>query len=54
MENIAVIVGNDTDGWNVEVTLYAHKITCACEDKSDAEDLCAVLNRCSCFSVSRA
>ncbi|HXE08318.1 MAG TPA: hypothetical protein VN612_10500 [Acidobacteriaceae bacterium] len=51
--DIAVITGNEDDGFNVQLLMDEHAIEMACESKEDAEDLRGLLNRCSWFSVHR-
>ena len=48
---IILVTGNADDGWNVEAHLDEHKVTFACEDQADANDLQDLLNRCAWFDV---
>lgn len=50
---IARVTGNEEDGWNVEVDDPGYKITFACGDKEDADELCLLLNDCSWLEIRR-
>jgi hypothetical protein len=51
MNETAKIAGNEADGWNVVADLDGHRVTMACEDREDAEDLLQIVRRLSWESV---
>lgn len=52
METVARIEGNEDDGWNVlAIVCGAWEVEYACEDREHADDLAALLERCSWFSI---
>ncbi len=52
METVTRIEGNEDDGWNVKAVICGTwEVEYACEDREHADELAALLERCSWFAM---
>lgn len=51
MSDNVIVVGDDEDGWNVEVTMSGQTVVFACLDKEAANELQDMISSCSWFQI---
>jgi len=51
MDNTAKVVGNNEEGWNVEVAMSGKVVVFACDCRAAAENLQQEISECSWFQI---